>query len=70
MDGFIYGTSLDLDMGYFTIRLDGGAQKICNLILPWDKYLYMRLPIGLSDSPNIFQEKMSSLMESLEFVRV
>ena len=29
----------------------------------------MRLPMGIAGSPDIFQEKMSGLMESLEFVR-
>ena len=57
-------------MGYYTIRLDGDAQKICTLVLPWGKYSYLRLPMGLTGSPDIFQEKMSSLMESLEFVRL
>ncbi len=70
MDGFTYATSLDLNMGYYTIRLDSDVQKICTLVLPWGKYLYLRLPMGLTGSPDIFQEKMSSLMESLEFVRV
>ena len=31
--------------------------------------MYMRLPMGIAGSPDIFQEKMSGLMESLEFVR-
>ena len=70
MEGFTYATSLDLNMGYYTIRLDADAQKICTLILPWGKYSYMRLPMGLSGSPDIFQERMSSLMRSLEYVRV
>jgi hypothetical protein len=39
-------------------------------IFPWGKYSYKRLPIGIADSPDIFQGKMSELMESLEFVRV
>ena len=70
MEGFTYATSLDLNMGYYTIRLDGDAQKICTLVLPWGKYSYLRLPMGMSGSPDIFQENMSSLMESLEYVRV
>ena len=56
-------------MGYYTIRLDADAQKLCTMILPWGKYSYMRLPMGIAGSPDIFQEKMSGLMESLEFVR-
>ena len=69
MEGFTYATSLDLNMGYYTIRLDADAQKLCTIILPWGKYSYMRLPMGIGSSPDIFQEKMSGLMESLEFVR-
>ena len=38
------------------------------LVLPWGKYSYMCLPMGIAGSPDIFQEKMSGLMESLEFV--
>ena len=55
-------------MGYYTIRLDPDAQKICTTVLPWGKYSYMRLPMGIAGLPDIFQEKMSDLMESLEFV--
>ena len=69
MEGFTYATQLDLNMGYYTIRLDPDAQKICTIILPWGKYSYMRLPMGLLNSPDMFQEKMSTLMEELEYVR-
>ena len=30
---------------------------------------YIRLPMGLCNSPDIFQEKMSELMAGLEFAR-
>ena len=33
------------------------------------KYEYLRLPMGLCNSPDIFQEKMSELMAGLEFAR-
>jgi len=42
---------------------------MCTIVLPW-KYEYQKLPMGLSNSPDIFQEKMSSLMQDLEFVHV
>jgi hypothetical protein len=56
-------------MGYYTIRLDLDASKICTIIFPWGKYSYKRLPMVIAGSPDIFQGKMSELMESLEFVR-
>jgi Reverse transcriptase (RNA-dependent DNA polymerase) len=39
------------------------------IVLPWGKYEYQRLPMGLCNSPDIFQEKMSMLMQDLEYVR-
>ena len=58
LEGFTYATQLDLNMGYYTIRLDLEACRICTIILPWGKYSYERLPMGIAGSPDIFQEKM------------
>ncbi len=69
IEGFSYATALDLNMGYYTIRLDPDASKICNIIFPWGKYSYKRLPMGIAGSPDIFQGKMLELIESLEYVR-
>jgi hypothetical protein len=40
MEGFSFATALDLNMGYYTIRLDPDASKICTIIFPWGKYSY------------------------------
>ena len=69
LEGFTYATSLDLTMGYYHIALTPEASKLCAVVLPWGKYEYLKLPMGLCNSPNIFQEKMNELMEGLEFVR-
>ena len=49
-------------MGFWTIPLDKHSQELCTIILPWGKYCYLRLPMGLACSPDIYQEKMSSLV--------
>ncbi len=69
LEGFTLATALDLNMGYYTIRLDPDASKTCTIIFPWGKYSYKRLPMGIAGSPDIFQGKMSELMESLKYVR-
>jgi hypothetical protein len=69
LEGFFFATALDLNMGYYTIRLDPDASKICTIIFHWVKYSYKRLPIGITGSPDFFQAKMMELMESLEYVR-
>ena len=56
LEGICYATSLDLNMGYYTVRLDPDSQKLCTIITPWGKYQYLRLPMGVNVSPDIFQE--------------
>ncbi len=69
LEGFTYATALDLNMGYYTIRLDTDASRYSTIIFPWGKYSNKRLPMGVSGSPDIFQAKFSELMMTLEFVR-
>ena len=69
LEGFTFATALDLNMGYYTIQVDPDASKICTIIFTWDMYSYLRWPMGLAGSPDIFQAKMSKLMVALEFVR-
>ena len=69
LEGFQYASSLDLNMGYYHIELSPGAKKLCTIVLPLGKFDYQRLPMGLCNSPDIFQEKMSNLMMDLEYVR-
>ena len=68
LEGIHYDTPLDLNMGYCTVQLDPDSQKLCTIITQWVKYQYLRLPMGVNVSPDIFQEKMSNLMSGLEFV--
>ena len=55
-------------MGYYHICLTPYARTLCTIVLPWGKYGYCHLPMGICNSPNIFQEKISELMSGLEFV--
>ena len=41
LEGFTYATALDLNMGYYIIRLDPDASNICTIILLWGKYSYL-----------------------------
>jgi hypothetical protein len=69
LEGFTYATTLALNMGYYTIRLDPTAAKMCTIILPWGKYSYQRLPMGFAGLADIFQAEMGNLMATLEYVR-
>jgi hypothetical protein len=55
LEGCIYATALDLNMGYYTIRLDAEASEMCTIIFPWGKF--------------IFQAQMMDLMASIDYVQ-
>jgi hypothetical protein len=69
MEGFKYATSLDLNMGYYHIELSPDSSKLCTIVLPWGKYEYQKLPMGLCNSPDIFQEKMNELFSDMDTIR-
>ena len=69
LENFQYATSLDLNMGYYHIELAPESKRLCTIVLPWGKYEYQKLPMGLCNSPDIFQEKMSELFAGFDFVR-
>ena len=70
LEGFTYASSLDLNMGYYHIELSPNSKKLCTIALPWGKYEYQKLPMGLCNSPDIFQEKMNELFDGLDTIRV
>jgi hypothetical protein len=61
--------ALDLNMGYYHIKLDADAQRLCTIIFPWGKYKYKRLPMGINIAPDVFQNVMSKLTQDMEYVK-
>ena len=70
LEGFCYGITLDLNMGYYHIELSDKYKELCTIINQWSKYEYQRLPMGLCNSPDIIQEKMSELFVGFDIVCV
>ena len=70
MERFKYATAVDLRKGYYHIPLDKATQKLCTTILPWGKYSYERLPMGIATSPDIFQKAMNDIFGDLDYVLV
>jgi dihydroorotate dehydrogenase len=69
MEGFTFATALDLNMGYYHIKLDADAQKLCTIILPCEKYKCKRLSMSIKIAPDLFQNVMSKLIEDMEYVK-
>jgi dihydroorotate dehydrogenase len=71
MEGFTFVSALDLNMGYYHIKLDADAQKLCTIVFPWmmGKYKYKLLPMGIKIAPDVFQKVMSKLVQDMEYVK-
>jgi hypothetical protein len=69
LNGFMYATALDHNMGYYTIKLDPTASEMFTIIFSWGKYFYKRLPMGFGGSADIFQAQIVDLMAFLELVQ-
>ena len=66
LEGFTYATSLDMNMGYYHIKLSPRAADMCTIITKYGKYRYKRLPMGVACSPDIFQAKIYELLGDIE----
>ena len=45
-------------------------QKYLVIILLWDKYVYLKMPMGLNILADVFQRELSRLFQSMPFVLV
>ena len=67
---YTYVTALDLSMGYYHFELDDKLTDLCTFMLPNGLYRYLRLPMGLNISPDLFQEKMEKLFCDMPNMKV
>ena len=68
-EGFTCAMSLDPNMGCCHVELSPSMRALCASVLPWGKCECQRLPMGLCNSADMFQEKMGNIFADLEFVR-
>jgi hypothetical protein len=63
MEGFTFDSALNLNMGYFPIKLNADAQKLCTIVFPchMGKYKYKRLPMGIKIAWFLMSFKTSCL---------
>jgi hypothetical protein len=68
LEGFTYATAIDLNMGYYTIRLDPNDDRGVYNHISLGKVCNKRLPMGFGGSANTFQAQIMDLMASLKFL--
>jgi transposase InsO family protein len=65
-----YLTSIDMNMGYYQIPLDQESTRYTAFTLPWGKFHYLRLPMGIITAPDEFQSRMSNIFANIPEVIV
>ena len=60
----------DLKEGFLQCTLDAESAKLTTFQTPWGRYRYLRLPFGLSPSPELFQKRLDQCLEGLPGVFV
>ena len=66
LEVFHYVTALNLNMGYYTIRLTPTSQDIKAIVNKFGKFRYNRLPMGMFALLYIFQAKVDRLLGDIE----
>ena len=64
-----YATSLDLNMGYYTIRIYPNIQDTTTIITEFCKLRYNRLPMDMCTLGDIFQAKVEKLLSEIEGIK-
>ena len=54
-------SSLDINMGYSHIEFPPRTKQLCAIVLPWKKYKYQKLPMGMCNTTYIFQGEISEI---------
>lgn len=69
LEGFRWATAMDLNMGYWTIRLDPETRDMTTITTEWGKFQYNVLPMGFVISGDVFQSRVMDLLGAIEGIR-
>ena len=60
-----YFSKLDANTGFWQIMLAPESRLLTTFIIPFGRFCFNRLPMGISSASEFFQKKMSQLLENV-----
>ena len=68
--GYKFLTKIDISMQYYTFDLDEHSYQLCTIATPFGLYRYAHLPMGITVSPDIAQEIMEHLLNTITDIKI
>ena len=62
-------SKLDANSGFYQIVLNPESAKLTTFVAPFGRYMFKRLPFGISSAPEYFQRRMDKELSGLEGVK-
>ena len=62
-------SKLDANSGFHQIVLNPESAKLTTFITPFGRYMFKRLPLGISPAPEYFQKRMDKELSGIEGVK-
>jgi transposase InsO family protein len=59
-------SKLDASSGFYQIKLDKESQRLTTFITPFGRYMFTRLPFGISCAPEFFSQKFTSILSDIK----
>ena len=58
-------TKIDIAMQFYTFKLDEESSWLCVIVIPFGKFYYLHLPMGVCNSPDFVQEIMEDIFRDM-----
>ena len=64
--GYKHFTKIDLSTMFYYFELDEPNKELCRIVMPYGKFQYNRLPMGIKLSPDVAQSLIKKIITDFD----